>query len=272
MHSSTMKSGPQKTALAQLGCLFRDRRDAQPGVKLFGADPPSNKLNIALVALGGRGAVHARELRDQNIVAVCDVDWRALKDSPGRKPLSDPLGVTPRVCAIDMLPEVSRAKRYDDWRIMFDKHGKEMDAVVVATPEQTHAVASIAALRMGKHVYCEKSLSRSILETRAMVAEAAKKSTLTTHFGTQGHSCEDVLSMVEWIRDGAIGEVKEVCIICGMGWVGKADCSFLDDLAEQPIPAEFNWDLWLGPAPFRPYNRKFDPRGASVAGVISAGV
>lgn len=221
---------------------------------------PSEKANIALVALGGRGAVHARELRDQNIVAVCDVDWRSLKDSPGRKALSVPLGVTPRVCAVDMLPEVSGAKRYDDWRIMFDKHGKELDAVVVATPSQTHAVASIAALRMGKHVYCEKPLSRSIVETRAMVAEAAKKSTLTTHFGTQGHSYEDVLSMVEWIRDGAIGEVTEVCIICGMG-KAKTDYSFLDDVAEHPIPAEFNWDMWLGPAPFRPYNKKYGPLG-----------
>jgi predicted dehydrogenase len=222
---------------------------------------PSEKVNIALVALGGRGAVHARELRDHNIVAVCDVDWRTWQNSPKRKAPSVPLGVTPNVCAIDILPEFPRAKRYSDWRIMLEEQEKNLDAVVVATPEHSHAAPSIAAMKMGKHVYCEKPLARSIDETRAMVA-AARQHKVITQFGIQGHSGEDVLSMVEWIRDGAIGDVKEVRIFDGLAGKAADDYSFLDHIDEKhEVPADFDWDLWLGPAPARPYNPAYGPRG-----------
>ena len=108
-----------------------------------GALAPSEKLNIAFVALGGRGAIHVRELRDHNLVAVCDVDWRTWQNAPRRKAPTVPLGVTPPVCAVDILPEIPRTKRYNDWRIMLQEQDKNIGAVVVSTPEYGHAAASI---------------------------------------------------------------------------------------------------------------------------------
>jgi predicted dehydrogenase len=226
-----------------------------------GATPPSEKLNIGFIGIGCRGEISVSELSNsqQNVVALCDVDWRPL---PGY--------THPRAC--EVITRFPKAKRYDDWRIMLQEQDKNIDAVVVATPDHVHAIASITAMKMGKHVYCEKPLAHSIHEVRAMMA-AEKKYKVTTQLGNQGHSTEDCLSIVEWIRDGAIGDVKDVHLFLRIGIMGvepstvarsytkKVEYAEIPGLLaeDHPVPSGLNWDLWLGPAPFRPYNPAYLP-------------
>ncbi|HWC99912.1 MAG TPA: Gfo/Idh/MocA family oxidoreductase [Candidatus Sulfopaludibacter sp.] len=222
-----------------------------------GATPPSEKLNIAMIGTGGRGAVSLRNLTDHNIVALCDVDWRTESRS------EFPAG--------KMAAQYPQAKRFDDYRIMLAEMDKSIDAVVVATADHSHAHASIAAMRMKKHVYCEKPLAHDMHEVRAMMA-AAKKYNVITQTGNQGHSNYDVRSLVEWVRAGAIGSVKEVHLFEGAGrrpapaagkvgtvaWTGQYDFTKIlsDDI---PVPPEIKWDLWLGPAPTRKFNPAYLP-------------
>ena len=131
-----------------------------------GQTPPSEKLNIAGIGVGGQGAGDLRALESQNIVALCDVDWRHAAGTFGRYP---------------------DAKKYRDFREMLDKEDKNIDAVVVATPDHCHAVASMAAIRRGKHVYCEKPLTHTVYEARA-VAEAAREHKVATQMGNQGQA------------------------------------------------------------------------------------
>jgi predicted dehydrogenase len=222
-----------------------------------GATPPSDKLNIAMIGTGGRGAVSLQNLKDQNIVALCDVDWRTESRS------QFPAG---KVAA-----QYPAAKRYDDYRIMLEEMSKSIDAVVVATADHSHAHASILAMSMKKHVYCEKPLAHDMHEVRAMMA-AAEKYKVITQTGNQGHSNYDVRSLVEWVRAGAIGSVKEVHLFEGAGrrqpaapakvgtvdWQGQYNFTkILSD--EIPVPPEVKWDLWLGPAPARRYNPAYLP-------------
>jgi predicted dehydrogenase len=223
-----------------------------------GATPPSEKLNIAMIGTGGRGAVSLQNLTDQNIVAFCDVDWRT--ESRSKFPAG-------KVAA-----QYPNAKRYDDYRKMLEEMDKSIDAVVVATADHSHAHASITAMRMKKHVYCEKPLAHDMHEVRAMMA-AARKYKVITQTGNQGHSNYDVRSAVEWVRAGAIGSVKEVHLFEGAGrrqapqaatkvgtvdWQGQYNFArILND--EVPVPPELKWDLWLGPAPQRRYNPSYLP-------------
>ena len=224
-----------------------------------GAIPPSEKMNIAFIGIGCRGEINVSELKNQNTVALCDVDWRPIA------------GYThPRAC--DVITRYPQAKKYDDWRIMLQEQEKNIDAVVVAAPDHIHAIASITAMKMGKHVYCEKPLAYSINEARAMVA-AAKKYKVTTQSGCQGHSSEDCHQIVEWIRDGAIGDVKDVHLFLRIGIMGvepgatqrsyTTTVPYADVpkvLAQNPpVPSGLNWDLWLGPAPVRRYNPVYLP-------------
>ncbi len=155
-----------------------------------GALPPSEKLNIALIGTGGRGAINLQNLTDQNIVALCDADWRAERRDQ-----------FPAVKVAEGYPGV---KRFDDWRKMLQEMNRSIDAVVVACPDHNHAIASITAMKMGKHVYCEKPMAYSVGEVDAMVA-AARKYKVTTQTGHQGHASDDVRSMVDWMRAAAIG-------------------------------------------------------------------
>lgn len=204
-----------------------------------GETPPSEKLNIAFVGAGGRGASSLRELDDQNIVALCDVDDAKAAGSFKRHP---------------------KAKRYRDFRVMLDKQ-KDIDAVVVSTPDHTHAVASMMAIKMGKHVYCEKPLTRTVQEARALT-QAAREAKVATQMGNQGMAFEGNRLINEWIADGAIGTVREV-----HAWSDRPThggklfwAQGIERPADTPdVPDTLDWDLWLGPAPYRPYHPAYAP-------------
>src|SRR5438046_257256 len=199
-----------------------------------GIRAPSDTLNIACIGVGGRGREDVRGVSTENIYALCDVD---------------------DVSAADSYATYPKAKRYKDFREMLDKEAKRIDAVTVATPDHTHAAAAILAMKAGKHVYCEKPLARTIGEVRAM-AEAAKKHKVVTQMGNQGHAAEGTRQIREWVEAGAIGTVREVHL-----WTNRPIWPQAVDrpLQEYYTPATLAWDLWLGPAPSRPYNPAYAP-------------
>jgi predicted dehydrogenase len=209
--------------------------------KVFGADAPSNKLNIAAVGIGGMGMGNIRGCEGENIVALCDVD----KSSRTAK-------------ARESFP---KAKQYEDYRVMFDKQHKDIDAVIVATPDHTHAVVTMEAMRRGKHVFCQKPLTHTVYEARK-IAEAAQKYKVVTQMGNQGRSSDQTRMLKEWLEDGAIGDVREV-----YGWTNRpVGGNPWSDFAVQarsketpPIPETLNWDLWLGPVAHRPYHPDYHP-------------
>ncbi|MHC4153914.1 MAG: Gfo/Idh/MocA family protein [Planctomycetota bacterium] len=198
-----------------------------------GRTPPSEKLNIAGVGVGGMGKSNLKNLSDENIVAICDVDEKY---------------------AGKVFDEYPQAKKYTDFRKMLEKQ-KDIDAVVVATPDHTHAVVSMMAMKMGKHVYCQKPLTHSVYEARKLT-EAAREYKVATQMGNQGHSGEGVRLICEWIWDGAIGEVREV-----HAWTNRPVWPQGIDRPKEspPVPATLDWDLWLGPAPYRPYHPSYLP-------------
>lgn len=201
----------------------------------MGVTPPSDKLDIACIGVGGRGGDNVRGVSGENIVALCDVDLRRADRS---------------------LKEHPKAKRYRDFRKMLDKIDKQIDAVVVSTPDHTHAVACMAAIKRGKHVYCEKPLAHSVYEIRQLI-KAARRHKVVTQLGNQGHSSGDIRKFCEWIWDGAIGNVREVHAASG-----AVHCmiSQLPRLKEKhKVPSELDWDLWLGPARYRPYHPLYLP-------------
>ena len=203
--------------------------------------PPSEKLNIAGIGVGGQGAGDLGNLSSQNIVALCDVDWRQAEGTFRRYP---------------------NARQYRDFRKMLDKEDKNIDAVVVATPDHIHAPASMAAIKRGKHVYCEKPLTHSVYEARR-VAEAAREHKVATQMGNQGQASPQTRLMCEMVWDGAIGPVREVHV-----WTDRPNKGLnavywpqgVDRPKERPaVPKTLDWDLWLGPAPKRPYHPAYVP-------------
>ena len=203
---------------------------------------PSDKLNIAGIGVGGMGGSNLKSLSNENIVALCDVDFDYASKTAQRYP---------------------KAKRYTDFRVMLEKQ-KDIDAVVIATPDHTHAVIAMAAIQAGKHVYCQKPLTHDIYESRVL-AKAADKSGVTTVMGIQGHSGEGIRLICEWIWDGAIGEIKEVDAWCSLSYFPWGHQSWSSKLNNRPKdsmdkPGQIDWDLWLGPAPYRPYHETYHPR------------
>jgi len=200
----------------------------------LGHKAPSDKLNIAGVGIGGKGHANLLGMNSENIVALCDVDWNYSKpcfdDFPG-------------------------ATKFWDWREMFDKMGKSIDAVMVSTADHTHAIIAAHALTMGKHVYCQKPLTHSIYESRLLTG-LAKKYKVATQMGNQGNSGEDVRDVCEWIWNGEIGEVKEV-----HAWTNRPIWpQGLERPKEtMPVPETLNWDLFIGPAPMRPFHEIYTP-------------
>ncbi|MHC4740270.1 MAG: Gfo/Idh/MocA family protein [Planctomycetota bacterium] len=192
-----------------------------------GHTPPSEKLNIAAVGAGGMGRSNIKNCSGENIVALCDVDDERAAETYKLHP---------------------NAKKYRDFRKMLEKQ-KDIDAVIVATPDHTHATIAMEAMRMGKHVYVQKPLTRTVYEAR-MLTEAAHKYKVVTQMGNQGHSGEGVRLICEWIWDGAIGPVREV-----LAWTNRPIWPQGIDRPEgsSPVPSTLDWDLWLGPAPYRPY-------------------
>jgi predicted dehydrogenase len=196
--------------------------------------PPSEKLNIAGIGVGGQGAGDIQNVSSENIVALCDVDRRQ---------------------AADTFKKFPKARQYSDFRVMLEKEDKNIDAVVVATPDHVHAVATMMAIKMGKHVYCEKPLTHSMYEARE-VAKAAREAKVATQMGNQGHSGEGIRLICEWIWDGAIGPVREAHI-----WTTHAvwPQGMQRPKETPPVPETLDWDLWLGPAPYRPYHPAYVP-------------
>lgn len=196
----------------------------------------SDKLRIAIVGAGGQGAGNYRNVKSENVVAICDVDLAraagTIKDAPG-------------------------AAVYQDFRRMFDKEAKNLDAVVVSTPDHTHFHPSLLAIRMGKHVYCEKPLTHSIWEARTLREEAAKAGVITS-MGNQGTSRDGLRTAVEVVQSGAIGDVTEVHV-----WTNRPGNYWKQGYAtpkDRPVcPPEADWDLWLGPAPARPFHSLYHP-------------
>ena len=207
--------------------ILRDSRLA------FGSEA-NDKLNIAIIGAGGKGGSNLKSLSDQNIVALCDV-----RDEITAKAAAD----------------YPNARIYADYRRMLDQMHHKIDAVVVSTPDHSHAPASVMAMKMGKHVYCEKPLTHSIYEARVM-RETARKYNVATQMGNQGSAENGLREAVEVIQSGAIGQVKELHVWSNRPvWPQGID----RPTDTPPVPNDLHWDLWLGPAPKRPYNPCYQP-------------
>jgi predicted dehydrogenase len=203
--------------------------------KNFGHVAPSDKLNIAAVGIGGMGHANIKQVeKTENIVALCDVDWRYAK------------GV------FDRFPD---AKKYWDFRKMYDEIGKDIDAVIVATADHTHAIVSADAMTMGKHVYCQKPLTHTVYESR-LLTNLAKKHKVATQMGNQGSSGEGVNLICEWIANGEIGEITKVeCATDRPIWPQ----GLMTPEKADKIPSTLNWDLFTGPAELKPFNHIYHP-------------
>ncbi|HEY3322925.1 MAG TPA: Gfo/Idh/MocA family oxidoreductase [Planctomycetota bacterium] len=195
----------------------------------------NEKVNVACVGVGGQGTVNRNELAPlSSIVALCDVDQgtleKAAKNHPG-------------------------AKLWNDYREMLEKQQKEIDAVMISTPDHIHAPAAMMAMKLGKGVDVEKPMAHNVYETRAM-SKAAKKYKVATQMDNEGHATEGLRAVVEWVKDGAIGTVREVHI-----WTDRP--IWPQGIKERPatktVPPNLKWDLWLGPAPVREYHEHLHP-------------
>lgn len=198
---------------------------------------PSDRLNIAAIGVGGKGDSNLRGVaqgKQDNIVALCDVDDRRAKDSFKR---------------------FKKARRFRDYRKMLDEMGTDIDAVIISTPDHTHAITALAAMKRGKHVYVEKPLTHSVYEARVLTL-AARKYGVMTQMGNQGNSGDDIRRICEWIWAGTIGEVREVHC-----WTNRPvwPQGMKRPSQEMAVPDSLDWDLWLGPAPERPYHSDYVP-------------
>lgn len=200
----------------------------------LGYTAPSDKLNIAAVGIGGIGGTNIENCAGENIVALCDVDWDYGAATFAAYPA---------------------AKKYTDYRKMLDEMGKSIDAVIVATPDHTHAIVAAAAIRMGKHVYVQKPLTHTVYESR-MLAQLAREYKVATQMGNQGNSGEGIRQAVELIWDGAIGDIEEV-----HAWTNRPIWpQGLERPMETPsLPPTMDWDNFIGPAKWRPYHPSYTP-------------
>ena len=204
-----------------------------------GFTAPSDKLNIAGIGVGGMGAHNLKAMSGENITALCDVD---------------------HLYAAKTFAEYPQARLYKDYRELLDKE-KDVDAVLIATPDHTHAVITLAALRAGKHVYCQKPLTHSVAEARALT-RAAREAGVQTQMGNQGHSSDAIRRCREWVQAGVIGPIREVHAwsdrpVGGDPW---SDFPIMARPKEKPpVPESLDWDLWLGPAKKRPYHPIYHP-------------
>ncbi|MDR1331816.1 MAG: Gfo/Idh/MocA family oxidoreductase [Tannerella sp.] len=223
----------QKSGVAALGLTVIPGFVA--GKSISGQTAPSDKLNIAVVGIGGAGNGSIGAVRGtENIVALCDIDWKYAKG---------------------VFDENPKAKRYWDWRKMYDEMGKSIDAVIVATADHTHCIIAANAMTLGKHVYVQKPLTHSVYESR-LLTRLADRYKVATQMGNQGASGEGVRLMCDWIWNGEIGEVTRV------------DCSTDRPVWPQGLPAPangqwvpdtLNWELFTGPAELVPYHSLYHP-------------
>lgn len=199
----------------------------------LGHTPPSDKLNIAGIGIGGKGKVNLQNMVDQNIVALCDCDFA----------YADPVFKT-----------YPKAKKYKDYRKMLDKQ-KDIDAVVIATPDHTHALQAAAAMELGKHVYLQKPLTHSVWESRYLT-KLAERTGVVTQMGNEGHSRDSVYEVAEVVHSGVLGDIKEVHV-----WTNRP--IWRQGMPKPPetlaVPDTLDWDLFIGPAQMRGYNPEFHP-------------
>ena len=225
------------TAVGTLGFSFL------PGhvLGLRGATSPNEKLNIAAIGCGGQAVTDINGVSSENIVALCDVDWNHAANTFRRFP---------------------NVKRYKDFRKMLDEMDKQIDAVTIAIPDHMHAFASMHAIKLGKHVYCEKPLTHSVWEAR-QITKAAREAKVATQMGNSGQASEGTRILAETIMDGAIGPVREVHL-----WTDRPSNGLFNEYWPQgvarpaekpPVPDTLDWDMWLGPAPERPYHPAYCP-------------
>jgi predicted dehydrogenase len=216
------------------------------GPTILGAQS-GDKLRLAIIGCGGQGRANLKRLSGEHIAALCDVDRNALDQAAAQYP---------------------GARKELDFRRLFDRPG-EFDAVVVSTTEHTHAFATLPALQLKKHVYCEKPLAYNVAQTR-LIREAAEKAGVATQMGTQIHAGDNYRRVVEHIQSGTIGKVSEchVWVARAWGWhASEADATAAKDIVfvqdrpavVDPVPANIEWNLWLGPAPARPYSSVYLP-------------
>jgi predicted dehydrogenase len=193
---------------------------------------PNEKLNVACIGVGGRGASDVGGVAGENIIGLCDVDEKRAAATFTKHP---------------------KAKKFRDFRRMLDELEKEIDAVVIGTPDHTHAPPAAMAMKMGKHCYCEKPLTHNVYECRVLTELAAEKG-LATQLGTQIHAGDNYRRVVELVQSGAIGAVRqvEVSFPGGRGGMDRPQDT-------PPVPPNLDWDLWLGPAPERPYHPCYVP-------------
>jgi predicted dehydrogenase len=220
-------------ATSQASAAAHPKPAPEPVTKRF---PGNAALRVGMIACGGKGAHNLGALAEcgVTIAALCDIDDHRLSSAAGKFP---------------------EAKTFNDYRKMLETMGKELDAVCISTPDHCHAPAATLAMSLGKHVYCEKPLSHNIAEARVMAKMAGEKK-LATQMGNQGHSSHGSADQVAWIRSGAVGAVHEVHV-----WTDRPiwpqGCTLPTE--NPPCPPGVKWDLWLGPAPVRPYNPCYEP-------------
>ncbi|WP_139958809.1 Gfo/Idh/MocA family protein [Flavicella sediminum] len=232
MSQITRRSFIKSTTALSIGTLF---------IPNLLRSSPNSRLKFAVIGVGGRGGSCWNQVPKEDIVAMCDVDDRMT--AKGDKACPD-------------------AKKYKDFRIMFDEMAKDIDAVIIATPDHTHFPAAMAAMELGKHVFVEKPLAHNIWQLRTLKKAAAYYGVIS-QMGNQGHTTDGIRSIKEYYDAGILGEVKEV-----IAWQPKVNVAksryFANgknaDLSAQQIPAELNWDAWLGPIADRPYNELYVPR------------
>ena len=191
------------------------------------------RLNLAAVGTEGRAAGNLRGVADETIVAFADTSQSCIDQAAVRYP---------------------HARRYRDFRVMLEKEAEKIDAVVVSSADHTHAPAAAMAMRMKKHVYCEKPLAHTVYEAR-ILAQLAAENELVTQMGTQIHAGDNYRRVVELVQAGAIGEIREVHVWVGVNYAGRRL------VTNKPAPADVDWNLWLGPSPARPYCECIDSDG-----------
>jgi predicted dehydrogenase len=227
-HSTNRRNFIKSTAVGGAGLYVS-------GSPLFAQSKSANeKLNVAVIGVAGRGSANLSGVSGENIVALCDVDELRLAKAATRH---------------------GKAKKFNDYRKMLDEYAGQIDAVVVSTPDHNHAPASVMAMKLGKHVYCEKPLAHEVFEARVMTQVAAETK-VATQMGNQNHSGAGYRRTVELVQSGAIGEVRNVHTWSNRPvWpqgIGRPEDT-------PPVPKNIDWDVWLGPAPERPYHSAYMP-------------
>jgi predicted dehydrogenase len=191
---------------------------------------PNEKLNIAVVGVGGKGSSDTDHCNSENIVALCDAD---------------------ETMAAGQMKKYPKARFFKDYRRMMDEMSKSIDAVIVSTPDHSHAVVATRAIKEGKHVYCQKPLTQTVYEARYL-RTLAKKYDVITQMGNQGSAEDGLRRAVEVVQSGIIGPVRQIHVWSNRPiWPQGID----RPAGEDPIPATLDWDVWLGPAPLRPYKK-----------------